>query len=106
MNIASILNFKFQGIIKALIKFKAIQGFALNVQALVIVLWLLLRPRRPFLVVCPVLYVPRRLFYYALLKPSLTLGQSLRKDLHHPWLSLVKNRHLSLAHCCGSKHSN
>ena len=35
MNIASILNLKFQGIIKALIKFKAIQGFALNVQALV-----------------------------------------------------------------------
>ena len=34
MNIASILNLKFQGIIKALIKFKAIQGFALNVQAL------------------------------------------------------------------------
>ena len=35
MNIASILNLKFQGIIKALIKFKTIQGFALNVQALV-----------------------------------------------------------------------
>ena len=35
MNTASILNLKFQGIIKALIKFKAIQGFALNVQALV-----------------------------------------------------------------------
>ena len=34
MNIDSILNFKFQGIIKALIKFKAIQGFALNIQAL------------------------------------------------------------------------
>ena len=30
----TILNLKFQGIIKALIKFKAIQEFALNVQAL------------------------------------------------------------------------
>ena len=33
-NIAAIIYLKFQGIIKALIKFKATQGFALNVQAL------------------------------------------------------------------------
>ena len=39
MNIAYILNLIFQGIIKALIKFKVIQGFALNVQALLGMAW-------------------------------------------------------------------